>query len=733
MSIKALQDYTFVSKYAQWLPEKKRRETWSETVDRVKQMMLQKYADKPDVHDEIEWAYSMMQRKRVLGSQRALQFGGPEILRHNMKIFNCQGSYCDRPEFFQECMYLLLCGCGTGFSVQKRNVSKLPKVLKEKTGKARFVIPDSIEGWSDAIGILINSYFDGPIFQEYSGKTVEFDYSQIRQEGSLIGKSGRKAPGPDGLKRSIAKIRRLLDSVVVRCQNEGVNSSSQLRPIDAYDIVMHSSDAVLSGGIRRSATICLFSHDDEEMLKAKTGSWFVDNPQRGRSNNSVLLLRDQTSFEDFKRIMESVKEYGEPGFIWVDSLDFCTNPCCEIGFYPVDIESGLSGWQACNLSTINCAKVTCREDFLEAAKAAAIIGTLQAGFTDVGYLTQTSKKIFERESLIGVSGTGWMETPDICLDESLQKEAASLVVKTNEYISSLIGISPAARTTCVKPEGTASCILGTSSGIHPHHAIRYIRNVQANKNETIYKYFKSINPRACSHSVWSNNDTDDVISFCVEVEKGAKTKNQVGAVELLEHVKKAQMNWVESGKVKERCTKEWISHNVSNTINVKPDEWDDVTQKIYDDRKYYCGVSLLPVTGDKDFCQAPFSAVYLPSQILKYYGEGVLFVSGLIEDSLRLFEDNLWEACDSILGVGKPIKGKEKTTLRDRCAKFADRYFGGNLKQLTYAMKDVYNYKYWTELKREYKDVDYTLCVEEENSTKAEQEWACSGGSCEIR
>ena len=730
MSLKSLMNYTFVSKYARWIPEKKRRETWSEAADRVKQMMLDVYAadeSSEDVRKAIEDAYDDMKKKKILGSQRALQFGGAPVIKHNARIYNCIASYTDRVKFFQECMYLLLCGCGTGFSVQRHHVDNMPPLVKGKNGSKKFIIDDSIEGWSDAVGVLVSSYFEGcDLFPEYTGKSVAFDYSKIRPAGAYLKSSGGKAPGPEPLKKALNNIRKVLDNAIK-------SGRGKIKPIEAYDIVMYSADAVISGGVRRSATICLFSPDDEEMAKAKTGSWFIDNPQRGRSNNSALLLRDKTTKEQFAELMTSVKEFGEPGFVWSDSTELIVNPCVEIGMWPVDETTGETGWQACNLSTINCAKVKTEQDFYDACRSAAIIGTLQAGFAKFPYLGEASERIISREALLGVSMTGIMEQHDICLDPEIQKRGAEIVKKTNAEIAKLIGINQAARTTCVKPEGTSSCILGTSSGIHPHHAKRYIRRVQANKLEPIYQYFREINPRACEESVWSNNDSDDVVAFCVEVPDGSKLKNKVNAVELLGYVKSTQQNWVMAGTNPDKCTQPWLVHNVSNTINVKPEEWDSVTDFIYDNRKYFCGVSLLPIAGDKDYAQAPFTTVYLPSEQIQQYGDAAMFVSGLIEVGLRLFEDNLWAACDSLLGFGQKLKGREKKEYLERCQRFADRYMDGDLKRLTYCMKDVYNWKEWLDMNREYKDIDYTNVIEEQNNVKSEQEWACGGGACEIR
>ena len=726
MSLTELQNYTFVGRYARWIPEKKRRETWKESVDRVKNMM---YAQYPEANGEIEWAYDMMYKKRVLGSQRALQFGGSPIVKHNARVYNCIASFCDRTRFFQECMYLLLCGCGVGFSVQKHHIDKLPKLVHKKEGTKKFIIPDTIEGWSDAVGVLVSSYFEkSGVFPEYCGKTVNFDYSDIRPAGSFLSSSSGKAPGPEPLKKALTNVKKVLD----RSLKNSLFSNRKLSAIDAYDVVMHAADAVISGGVRRSATICLFSPDDEEMALAKTGNWFHDNPQRGRSNNSALLLRDSTTSEQFSELMQSVKEFGEPGFVWSDSTEFVVNPCVEIGLYPIDDETGETGWQACNLSTVNCAKIKTKEEFLESCRAASIIGTLQAGFTSMPYLGETTEKILRREALLGVSMTGIMEQHEICLDPDIQKEGAREVKKTNKEMAKIIGINQAARATCVKPEGTASCILGTSSGIHPHHAKRYIRRVQANKMENIYQHFKKTNPRACEESVWSANDSDDVISFCIEVPDGSKLKNKISAIGLLNYVKSTQQNWVMIGKTDSLCVQPYLQHNVSNTINVKPEEWDEVEKFIYKNRKFFCGVSLLPVSGDKDYPQAPFTTIYLPSEMVSHYGDGAVFVSGLIEVALNLWEDNLWAACDALLGLGQKVKGNGKQGWAQRCQKFADKYMDGDVKRLTYCMKDVYNWKQWVDVKRLYNSVDYTECIEEEDNVVPEHELACAGGKCEI-
>jgi len=726
-ALQELQNYTFVSKYARWLSDQNRRETWKEAVDRVREMMHIRY-DSFGISEEIDWAYDMMYKKKVLGSQRALQFGGDPILKRHAKIYNCTSSYCDRLRFFQECFWLLLCGSGTGFSVQKHHVSKLPSLEHEvQDGQAtKYVIEDSIEGWANALGVLLSSYFSKPVdeFKQYKNSHIVFDYSSIRPKGAALASGVGKAPGYEPLANGLEKIRTLLD----RCIKDG---QKKLRPIDAYDIVMHSSDAVLSGGVRRSASLALFSHDDEDMAKAKTGNWYIDNPQRARSNNSALLLKDSTSFEEFSTLMQSVKEFGEPGFIWSESTEMIFNPCVEIGMWPIDEQTNKSGWQGCNLSTINCSSVADEEDFYESCKAAAIIGTLQAGFTTLDYLGDISQRIFEREALLGVSLTGTMEKHELVLSEKVLTKGAKIAVETNKKIASKININQAARVTCLKPEGTSSSMLGTSSGIHPHHAKRYIRHVQANVLEAPYLYFKKLNPQACEKSVWSANNTDEVVKFPIEVPDGAKLKNQLPAVEMLKVVKDTQKNWVQSGKNRSLCTQEYLSHNVSNTVTVKPEEWDSVTKYIYDNRKYFAGISLIPQSGDKDYPQAPFTTVYTSREIVKEYGDAALWCSGLIELGLNAFNNNLWAACDYVsMNQAKEGDDEHKLKFMNKMKNFAVKYFEDDIKRLTYCMKDVYNWKIYCDLFESFKKVDYTQLSETEDNTAGIEEISCAGGAC---
>jgi ribonucleoside-diphosphate reductase alpha chain len=743
MSTQGLKDYVFTSKYSRYLPEKQRRETFDEAVDRVMDMHRRHFSGKgKNVDDLIDICSAGMKKRLVLGSQRALQFGGDPILRKNARIYNCTTSYCDRPRFFQEALWLLLCGAGVGFSVQLQHIAKLPKIHKPDGQHRTFVIPDSIEGWADSLGALLSTYFvnDGPM-KDFSGRIVDFDYSKIRAKGLPISSGMGHAPGPEPLKRSLELIRKLMD----RCITAG---QDRLRSIDAYDIIMHASDAVLSGGVRRSATICMFSPEDELMAKAKTGNWFNENPQRARSNNSAMLLRGSTTREMFHKLMQSVKEFGEPGFIWTDNLDMTFNPCGEIGLYPqID---GKSGFAFCNLCEINMGAVDTEEKFSEACTDAAILGTLQADYTDFPYLGDVSTAIAKREALIGVSMTGMMEHPKIAFNPELQRKMAKLILDVNERVAKRIGINPAARTTCVKPAGTTSCILGTSSGIHPHHARRYFRRAQANDGEPIVDFFRSHNPSAVEKSVWNPNGTDVVLTFCIEASPDALTKKDVTALRLLKDVKLTKENWIDYGRRLDRCAQPWLSHNVSNTISVKDGEWDDVEKFIYDNRKDFAGISLLPEGGDLDYPQAPFCAVPTADEIVKAYGVGSMFASGLVVDAISAY-GNLWQACDAALGRSpedlgamtkkiypKPIfDAYEKLRMQKldwirRAKKFAKNYFNNDILKMTRCLKRVDACKHWEDLQRTYVPVDYTKCVEKTDNTTVTQTVACSGGKCEI-
>jgi ribonucleoside-triphosphate reductase len=506
-------------------------------------------------------------------------------------------------------------------------------------------------------------------------------------------------------------------------------------------------------------------------MNAKTGDWYITNKQRARSNNSAVLVRGETSFELFNNLLQRTKEFGEPGFMWTSSYEALFNPCAEVGMFGYLIVdrrlyneylaetnqdsilgrlnckpelAGLkSGWQGCNLTTVNCGNIKDEEDFLNRVKAAAIIGTCQAGFTSFDYLGETSENIFKEEALLGVSMTGMMECSEIVLNKHTQKLGAKVAYETNTDIAAKIGIKPAARLTTLKPEGTSSCMLGTCSGIHPHHSKRYLRRLQANINEVPFQFFKNVNLHAVEKSAWDAGNSDYSIIFPIEVPDGAKTKNQLPALDLLQIVKDTQKDWVGSGKVLERCVQPWLSHNVSNTIVVKDDEWEAVGQFIYDNREFFTGISLISDSGDKDYEQAPFCSVYTSREIVKEYGDAALWTSGLIQMALQSF-GNLWKACDALtkadfvdkMSVEKTAQGLKEAAAKvdfvNKAKAFAEKYVDNDLKRLTYMMKDVYNWKLYCDLVRNFQHVNWEDLIEEDDFTKAQDEIACAGGACII-
>ena len=728
---KLLSDAKFYESYSRFDDEKGRYETWDESVERVMNMHREFYKHRMNVElagfiDEAESAYK---DRLVLGAQRALQFGGDQLLKHQMKMYNCTSSYADRASFFGEIFYILLCGAGAGFSVQKHHVAKIPAISPRTKQPKTHVVEDSIEGWATALDVLMSSFFkEGSKYPEYAGRKVYFDLNQIRPKGAKIS-GGFMAPGPDPLRRALDRIEHLLTSMVLMSEKE-----AKMRPIHVYDVVMHAADAVLSGGVRRSATICLFSPDDEEMAKAKTGNWFTDNPQRGRSNNSAVIVRKTTSKDQFMQLMQSIRQFGEPGFVFVESTEHTSNPCVEIGMFPqIDDKSG---WQGCNLTEINGGMCSDEATFMRACRAAAILGTLQAGYTNFKFLDETSKQIFDREALLGVSITGWMNNPRTLFNEKILEVGAATVRGTNRVVASYLGINPAARTTCVKPSGNASVLLMTASGIHADHAPMYIRNIQLNKDTEVARLLKRLNPHMVEESVWSAGKTDYVVSFPVVPKKGSYYKEDMIGIKHLELIAKAQKHWVNAGTNPELCADPGVRHNVSNTVIV--DDWDAVAEYVYNNRDSFAGISFLAMTGDKDYAQAPNTKIIDAKEIVKTYGTGSIFASGLVVDGLDAF-DNLWVACMRAASLA-PISDSEhnhilKTDWVRRFRKFAENYFEDDLKRAEYCLKDVFLLHKWEKIQQNLvQDIDWEDQLVEKKYIDIDTMGAaaCVGGACEV-
>jgi ribonucleoside-triphosphate reductase (thioredoxin) len=572
---KILSDITVHMKYAKYVPELSRRETWNELVTRNKEMHQKRY---PELKDEIQLNYKYVYDKKVLPSMRSLQFSGKPIEISPNRLYNCSYLPIDHVDSFSECMFLLLSGCGVGYSVQKHHADKLPEITKPFEGRTRrFVIGDSIEGWSDAIKVLIKSYLGS----KRSSK-VNFDYSDIRPKGARLVTSGGKAPGPQPLKECLVKIKGILDD-----KQEG----SKLSTLEVHDIVCYIADAVLAGGIRRAALISLFSAYDEEMISCKTGNWWETNPQRGRANNSAVLMRHKITKKFFLDLWKRIElsGAGEPGIYFNHDKDWGTNPCCEIALRP---------YQFCNLCEVNVSDVTTQEDLNERVKAASFIGTLQAGYTEFHYLREIWQETTEKDALIGISMTGIASKAVLKMD---MPKAADVVKRENSRVAKLIGINKAARTTCVKPAGTTSLVLGTSSGIHAWHNEFYIRRLRVGKNEPIYKYLKETNPDLVQDEYFRPHDTA-VIEIPQSAPKGSITRTE-SAFDLLKRVKQVASEWVKPGHRKGSNT-----HNVSATISLKKDEWDKAGKWMWDNRECYNGLAVLPYDGGS-YTQAPFEDI----------------------------------------------------------------------------------------------------------------------------
>ena len=772
-SRKEIGDYIFVSKYARTVHGKK--ETWDQSVDRVMEMHWKHLTDDmiisdsllDDLSKEMNFAEKLYRNQIILGAQRALQYGGETLLKHVARNYNCAGSYANRISFFQELMYLLLCGSGTGYSVQKVHVNQLPKMKGVDMSKqTTYVIDDSIEGWSHAVNALIESHYFGL-------PEVVFDSSRVRPKCAFI-TGGFRAPGPEPLMKCLSKMSKVLGKIRGR----------KATPFEVHRLACLIADAVISGGIRRSALLCQFDADDREMLTCKTGSWFSEYPELARANNSAIIL-PSTPKEVYENIFSSIKQFGEPGIIFSFHPDIVYNPCVEVSGYPqIEIDGEIQyGWFFCNLTEINGSKIKNKEEFFDACRGASVLGTIQASYTSFKVLTEASRLIAERDALIGVGITGMCENPEILFNPEIQDEGARLVQKTNVKMAGIIGINPAARCTVVKPSGNSSQLLGcTSSGIHKFPFKRFIRNIQAANTEEALRYVKEINPMMVKPSVY-NKEVESVISFPVELDDNVLTSEYSSAIDFLEMVRMTKAHWIENGTnfdhpfYKEYPKFARMRMNVSNTCMVKDDEWDDVKEYVWNNRDVFSGISFLPKGGDLLYPQAPYTSVLDEKELAERYGAGAILAGGLIVDGLAVFNDDLWLACDVAMGRnphhltltdqditdfilshlknGKLLVEVNGVMISDvnaisshlqslvdkkidwvrRFKKFAGKYLGGDLTKTEFCLKHVSLFHRWQKLK-DMKHIDWSLITDwdeewvDAGSTVAQ---ACSGGSCELK
>ena len=766
-SKRALSDYIYQSKYSLYREDLGRKEVWEESVERIHQMHLTHLGIHAPAALQDEWfmeqlheAIDYYKQKKFVGSQRNLQFGGEPVLKSSAKSYNCSYSHCDRLEVFRETEWLLLSGCGCGLSVEQAHVDKLPDLLplEELLEESEvFRIPDSIEGWSDAIHRLLEFFF-------VPGTTRPvFDYTDIRPKGSKI--AGRfLAPGPDGLRIALDNIRKLLREAVTAGQR-------RLSALQCTDIIAHLADSVLSGGVRRSALMILFSPEDEEMVNCKHGDWFSTNPQRARFNMSAALDRGQVAREVYERLFEAMRTSGDPGLYWRDEFGIGCNPCCEIGFRPVD-QYGNTGWQVCNLVSINGLCCTTEEEFYKICRCASTLATVQATYMDFAYLSPATRNIIESDPLIGVSIGGIMNNPQVLTNPNILSVAAMQVRQQNAKVARILGINPATRTTCVKPDGTVSLLLGMTSGIHGAYAKRYLRSVEANIEEPNLKAYEEANPKAVQPNIFKPT-TDKKIFFPIEESEETLLRSELAGLKLLEYVKLVQQSWVIPGMTDMSSP---IKNNVSNTVDVPNDQWDVVRDWVWENQDYIAGVTFLSSYGDMDLPQAPMCRVATPEEILREYGVGSLFASGLVVEAIEVFGD-LWKACESAQGRGEQLfvsdqaladylqknaldeatiteeerkhilatlnaklndKVENLAAKRDivrRIIKFAANYCRGDVYKAVNLLKSVNNLHLFELLKKTYKPVDWKLVDfsgKRYNQADEQAAQSCVGGACEI-
>ena len=766
---KFLSDLKAYSDFLGWNEDLGRYETWEEATEEVFDTHRVKYAKQlPELEPYLDFALEKYKEKRFLASQRNLQFRGHDIFKHEFRMYNCLVMYADKPSWLGNAFYLSLCGCGVGVNMMLPFANRMPKIAKRTYGVKTYIIEDNIEGWANAAHALASSYIakgydvvEG--FEEFQGYELKFDFSNIRKKGTRVGRRF-KAPGHEGLKNSLDKIEEMLNKYL-----ENTNEPQKFKTVLQYDFFMHLMNAVLSGGIRRAAASVIISYEDTDMLYAKSGNWRQNNKQRERSNNSVGLLRGTFTLNQFLELLKINQGTSDIGFVFMNNIFEIMNPCFEIGFTPLyydwdnrpDITARImqsditvldegvrTAIQCCNLTEGNGAMCKTEQDFYDMCRAEAITGTLQAGYTNFGHIKDCLMEtiaISKREALLGVSIAGIMNNPQILLNPEILRKGAEIVIKTNEEVANIIGINPAARLTCIKPGGNGPVLLMCSSGVTPEHSERYFRVMQLNKETETAKWLEEHMPFMIEESTYSENQTDYVVFVPIENNKNTLYKDTMKGVKHLEAVKLIMDNWVKPGKVESRCIIPTTSHNVSNTIIVGEEDYEDVANYLYENQNDFTAVSFMSPYGDKDWNQAPNTSVLTTAELLDRYGDAAIFASGLIVDALHDFNDNLWEACDYALnsdpkkeGFKKLIGHRREVLLKKdiikRFKKFAKNYFKGDILEMIYCLKDVHLFHKWKTINRQFKEIDFTEILTKPNYIEIDSigAAACAGGACEI-
>ena len=589
----ALGEFVFTRTYSRWVKEEGRRETWIETVDRYLDFMKENLGKKLSPKDYAELREGILNQE-VMPSMRLMQFAGDAARRCNVVAYNCSYLAPSKLPDFAEAMYLSMSGTGVGFSVESEQVQKLPQIMRQNGEKKKegYVVVDSKEGWCDALTLGLKTWF--------SGKDIDFDFSELRPAGARLKTMGGKSSGPDPLRQLLAFSR---DKILSR-------QGKRLRNIDVHDMMCKIAEVVVAGGVRRSAMISLSDLDDEQMRDAKKGQFYNTNPQRMMANNSAIYLEKPKSTEFMDEWLALMKSgSGERGIFNRGSLKYQlperrldylhkklkstngdlgplgTNPCGEVI---------LQSKQFCNLSEVIARANDTEETLIRKARLATILGTYQSSLTNFGYISKEWKKNVEEERLLGVSITGQWDSKAV-RDGAVLRKMRDVVLKTNKQYSKKFGINESTAVTSVKPSGTVSQTFDTSSGMHTRYSPYYIRRIRIASTDSLFKLLKDQGvPYYPEVGQSPKTATTFVLEFPVKAPKNAVTTNDLTALDQLEHWKNVKINYTE--------------HNPSITISVGENEWIEVANWVYENWKIVGGLSFLP-RFDHVYQLAPYEAI----------------------------------------------------------------------------------------------------------------------------